>query len=255
MGTLLHPTVKTPASLDELSAILERQRIAISPMALRLLFAQLCAEHGVSDFTVQSVWCFNLGNKRPLASEPYCLLASAWENAPPEKVPAGSTILAPSPRWSTPEGMVAYLPPVSQNRFRAYDSMEEGLLGLLQFYEKPRWRAAQQALLVGDSGGFVRELKKQGYFSADERKYLAALTPHLARFDRWEAQKPDLPAAEPAEEVAGVAWYQTLLERQLTAVGPTERPVEVKSTQELLRDIWALKVEEAPPSGGGTPST
>jgi hypothetical protein len=253
MGTLFHPTVKTPVSLDELTALLEHQRIAMSPMALRLLFAQLCAEHGVQNYTVQNVWCYNLGNKRPMASEPYCLLASAWENAKPKDVPPGSTLLAPSPRWSTPEGMVAYLPPVAQNRFRAYDSMEEGLLGLLQFYEKPRWRAAQQALLVGDSAGFVRELKKQGYFSAAESKYLAALTPHLARFDRWEAQKPDLPPAEPSEEVAGTAWYQTLLERQLTAVGPTERPVEFRTTEDLLKDIWALKTEEAPPPKDDTP--
>jgi Mannosyl-glycoprotein endo-beta-N-acetylglucosaminidase len=59
--------------------------------------------------------------------------------------------------------------------FRAYESPEEGATDYVRLLSK-RYGSALDAARAGDPQGFVRGLKKNGYFTAPEAQYSAAIT-------------------------------------------------------------------------------
>ncbi len=59
--------------------------------------------------------------------------------------------------------------------FRAYESPEEGATDYVRLLAK-RYGSALDAARAGDPQGFVRGLKKNGYFTAPEAQYSAAIT-------------------------------------------------------------------------------
>lgn len=70
------------------------------------------------------------------------------------------------------------------DRFRAYQSAEEGAADYVEFLSK-RYPRALDAAGNGDPGGFVRALKARGYFTGDERVYVKS----VQSFTRLAAEK------------------------------------------------------------------
>lgn len=58
-----------------------------------------------------------------------------------------------------------------QTRMRAFSSPEAGALDYCRFVSGGRYGAAWRRLLEGDAAGYVHELKRAGYFTADETPY------------------------------------------------------------------------------------
>jgi hypothetical protein len=58
-----------------------------------------------------------------------------------------------------------------QTRMRAFTSAGEGALDYVKFVARGRYAGAWALLLEGDAEGYVHELKRKGYFTADEGEY------------------------------------------------------------------------------------
>jgi hypothetical protein len=58
-----------------------------------------------------------------------------------------------------------------QTRMRAFTSAGEGALDYCRFVAGGRYAVAWERLLAGDADGYVHELKRKGYFTADEGEY------------------------------------------------------------------------------------
>lgn len=94
-------------------------------------------------------------------------------------------------------------PPHIQTHFRAHPDAVTGALEYLLFTSS-RYSAAWARAMAGDPAGFVHELKRRGYFTADEAPYVKAVTsmyheflpllsigqvepePEPAQLDEWE---------------------------------------------------------------------
>jgi hypothetical protein len=113
--------------------------------------------------------------------------------------------------WFAPEGQLAGgrgsavvgqrydVPPGHpQTRMRAYANHYDGAYAYVDFVSgKQRYAASWQALLAGDPVGYVRELKKAGYFTADEEPYRKAVVSLHKEFLAKVRNKPREPEDEP----------------------------------------------------------
>lgn len=137
------PAQRTPVDIGEVRSVLEQK---LGPEAASVLAAQVSHETGKGN-----TFGYNLGGIKALDGEPYQLLGT-------NEVINGKTTRVKEP-------------------FASFDSLESGVdayLGLLQ----RRYPEALEAAERGDTRGFVRELKKKGYFTADENEYYSAMMKH-----------------------------------------------------------------------------
>ncbi len=150
----------------------------------------------------QSMWNFGFGNVK---SGP--VYDGFFTCIPLNEVINGRTV------WFVPEGQLAgrpgtpvvgqrwTLPPGHpQTRMRAYVSAEEGARAYVRFVAaSKRYAAAWLALLNGDAVGYVRELKRAGYFTADESQYLRGVVAlHKSFINKLcEEATPTYPAQAP----------------------------------------------------------
>jgi len=87
-----------------------------------------------------------------------------------------------------------YLPPDKQTWFSAWKSPDEGAMGYL-LYLQQKYPEGFQAIKNGDISTYVKAIKKRGYFTAPEDKYLARMKQELFIFER--DVKPKLIREEP----------------------------------------------------------
>ncbi len=91
-------------------------------------------------------------------------------------------------------GPLFLLPPEGdghpQCRFRAYANVVDGIYEYLDFIWREKYRDARDALLTGNPLAYVHELKKKGYFTADETVYGKAVASIHAEFVARLAGRP-----------------------------------------------------------------
>jgi peptidoglycan hydrolase-like protein with peptidoglycan-binding domain len=66
-------------------------------------------------------------------------------------------------------------PPHPWSRFRAFDTLEAGVTDYVGLLRTARYTRAWEMLVDGTLVGFVEELEKAGYFTADLHEYLAGM--------------------------------------------------------------------------------
>jgi hypothetical protein len=70
------------------------------------------------------------------------------------------------------------------HRFRAYPNATEGALDYLSLLQR-LYAPALDAAALGDADGFVKGLKRGGYFSGDEQIYLEKVTAFITAAQHW----------------------------------------------------------------------
>lgn len=175
---------RTPVAPEDMRAALAVQfasrGIAVSEHVLTTLVAMSAHETG----RWAACWNNNLGNVKatPTWDGQYTCLTNVWE------------ILNGTKRWFSPRGETAGrngpfigkaydVPPGHpQTRFRAYDTLAEGIVG---FVDKltGMYRASLDVLLAGGSSdAFVAALKRQRYFTGDLEGYQRSVRSYYAEF-------------------------------------------------------------------------
>ena len=144
----------------------------------------------------KSMWCFNFGNAKAKADGPYDYtyfpcgedLSVATANRLVAAMPDKAKIV----RVDGDKIEVKFWPDHPACCFRAFETIEEGAIDYLGLL-RSRFSKAWPMLMHGDPVGFVHALKAQGYFTAAEGPYSAAMT---SIFDGLLKTMPttDLPA-------------------------------------------------------------
>lgn len=137
------PAQRTPVDIGEVQSALESQ---VGAEAARVLAAQISHETGKGN-----TFGYNLGGIKARDGEPYQLLMT-------REVINGEEKQVREP-------------------FASFDSLESGVDAYLVLLQR-RYPEAIAAAERGDTRGFVRELKKKGYFTADENEYYNAFMRH-----------------------------------------------------------------------------
>jgi len=188
-----HTTTFTAA---QLVPMIKAKWPQLSDEGARTLAAQCAIECGRGG---SNCFNFNVGNVKAGPNEPHMYLHHVWEvtsESDAAKMVANAHGLA---HIATPEEMkahgwtcdpgqsiVIFEPPHAQCRFKAYTSMDEGVT---------RWVARHQAIAVkdpnylgalnrGDVPSVAHALKKVGYYSQTEPKYLSGMQREKAFIDQ-----------------------------------------------------------------------
>lgn len=176
--------VHTPATALELALAAVRSIAEIPREGFAILWAQYCGETGRG----QHCYNFNIGNVKHVAGDgfDYVELHGVWEGMTREgfdRAKAGAfgayVSLDDSEGHRTavaPRLAVRFDPPHPATWFRAYDSLTHAVDEHARFLEA-RFPLAWEAVLIGDLGLFVHQLRARGYFTANEISYLTALRP------------------------------------------------------------------------------
>ena len=183
---------KTPLTFEGAAAVmrnaLARQlggRPALPVLALAL------AKTAFETARWQSIWNNNWGNVK--AGETYEGTYCCY---------ACNEVLASGLKWFIPEGeldkkggivvgKVWLVPPGHpQTRFRAYPDADEGARRYVEFVAGGRYRDAWAMLLLGDAKSYVHELKRKGYFTADEATYARGVMSLQNEFSNKLARLP-----------------------------------------------------------------
>jgi hypothetical protein len=120
----------------------------------------------------RAMWNFNFGNVK--CSDRWAGLFTCISLNEVGK--AGVTWYAPEGELNRKGGQVIGsrydVPPGHpQTRMRAFSTADDGALDYVRFVAGGRYAAAWMRLLDGDAAGYVHELKRAGYFTADEAPY------------------------------------------------------------------------------------
>lgn len=95
-------------------------------------------------------------------------------------------------------------PPHIQTHFRAYQNSTDGAYDYITFLSKrKRYLLSWEQVKKGDASAFVHELKKAGYFTADEERYKKAVVKLTEEFKKkysvfllWKPTTETLPKKE-----------------------------------------------------------
>jgi hypothetical protein len=200
IATYVHPRT-TPYTFEEAA---EAMRAALTAYlggkprdeVLALALAKSALETG----RWRSIWCHNFGNQK--AGPEYVGMFTCITL---NEVLAGEVV------WFTPEGQLRGTPgsavvgqrwPVPpghpQTRMRAYANRYDGAYAYVDFVSSQRrYTAAWHALLAGEPVTYVSELKRAGYFTADELPYRKAVVSLHREFltklrgQGWTPSEPD----------------------------------------------------------------
>lgn len=96
---------------------------------------------------------------------------------------------------------VKVLPEHPWSRFRAFDTLEEGVLDYISVLRLPRYAKAWEALEEGDLTRFSDELGKGGYFTASPAKYRTAMRREVARVRGAFLGRPTIKLGDENEHV------------------------------------------------------
>ncbi len=202
MNAVYVDPVLTPLTFEEAAACM-RQGIHVatgelpSVEALSLALAKTALETG----RWKSMWNYGFGNIK--AGDNYHGMFTCISL---NEVIGGRTIwFAPGGQLNHKGGEVTGLawavpPGHPQTRMRAYANGFDGAQEYVTFVASGRYGEAWARLLQGDAAGYVRELKRKGYFTADEATYRRGVerihAEFLAKLTRDTEPAPPLDAEE-----------------------------------------------------------
>lgn len=154
-------TVYEPISLaaELRSAVIAVTGNAVGDPAICVLMAQIALETGRG----HAAHCANWGNVK--CSDTYEGHFTTFRC---------NEIIGGKVEWFSPTtGGFENPPGHPQTRFRAYLDEAKGSLEYVAFIARPtsRYHSAWLKALAGDPAGYVHELKRHGYFTADEARY------------------------------------------------------------------------------------
>ena len=186
MSGQLQPLRRTPVSKSELtkafaSAWQDLFKTVPTKEQLGLLIAQNSLETGNSN----SMWNYNIGNikKTEKDSHNYCMLKHVGE------IIHGKQVF--------------FEPPHPATWFRAYNTLEEGVIDYLKFIKSTGKGKVWEAVLTGDPSTFSKALKDSHYYTASEVSYNKGLTRSFNQYMKENNGVPSTtPTAQPAQEIA-----------------------------------------------------
>lgn len=178
---------RTPVSMAEYArAVLAACRSLgwepLTKAAAGVLWAQYMIETGGA-----ACWNWNLGNVK--VTQGQVDAGASWIDLP------GTWEVIAGKRVVLPEGHPG-------RRFRAYESLADGMVEHLLFLRNKRYQVAWPAVLAGDCMAFARLLKSAGYFTASAEDYGAGMGWHFRRWmasDVYDAAERSVRAAQEAE--------------------------------------------------------
>ncbi len=179
--------------------------------------AVLYAQFGIETGGGPAAWNFNIGNVKWSNGYDYFMLPNTWEIIKGKKV--------------------IFQPPAKETWFRAYSSFNDSMKGHLDFLANKRYKSCWGAVLVGDVVGFAKELKKFGYYTADETAYANGMKPFYTKFMKSGAY-----------ELAEAAFDKANLHTPETApAGAAPEDVEVVHTiEETPRHELSVTTDSGP---------
>jgi hypothetical protein len=170
------PAVQTPMQRDAVcAAFVEAAAYAeleITPGGLCCIVSKTALETGrwgphvgLDGKPRGSLWGYEFGNIKA---------SKSWKDADrPVQMYRCNEVIAGVVKW--------FDPPHVQTHFRAHPDAVTGALEYLLFTSS-RYPAAWARAMAGDPAGFVHELKRKGYFTADEGPYVKAVSSMFREF-------------------------------------------------------------------------
>lgn len=124
-----------------------------------------------------------------------------------------------------------YDPPSPQCRFRAYDSLQDGVRDFLLYMHR-RFSKVWPVVEAGDPTELAHQMKLRGYYTADESKYASGLRSTYSRLSMQvpeqllppEPRVPWLPAASLGVALGYVAAELVMAHRKTSPGRPRRRP-------------------------------
>lgn len=162
---------------------------------LVVLLAQGALETG----NFSKMWSYNVGNIKSLPNDgrDYTFykcneilpVETANKLLLSQKADGGKVVIT---SYMADKCNVDFYPSHKYSRFRAFNSLEEGVIDYLNFlYTK--YRPAWSAVLSGDPVNFVHLLKVNHYFTADEATYTASVVSIFNKFSKLNIDLDSLP--------------------------------------------------------------
>ena len=204
MNELERPLRHTPVTAAEFYAALKRALPELPPSSLCVLMAQSALETG----RWKHCYNFNLAGQKASEKLPhtYFTTTEVLARSAAEKYVSRSTVGAPC--WIKPQSTmptitaqdskgvesplataapervtVVFAPKHPAARFRAYDTLDEGMLAYISLLRK-RFAGAWPAVENGDPTLFAHRLKELGYYTAPVAQYAAGLRSLHAEYMR-----------------------------------------------------------------------
>lgn len=104
-----------------------------------------------------------------------------------------SEVLKVDGKWKE----VWFDPPHPQTHFRAYRTLEDGVVDYIKFLAlRDRYKAAWSKVLDGDPRAFSHELKQGGYYTASEALYTRTVVRLFEEFRKKSKKKLESPEAQ-----------------------------------------------------------
>lgn len=158
------PLKNTPLSINDYASSMYFAWYALfgtvpKAESIAVLYAQYGIETGGSG---KACWNFNIGNVKWSNGYDYFMLPGTWEIINGKKV--------------------VFQPPAKETWFRAYSNFNDSMKSHLDFLANRRYKSCWGAVLTGDVAGFAKELKKFGYYTADETAYANGMKPFYTKF-------------------------------------------------------------------------
>lgn len=191
------PLTRTTFTRAEFArALLRAWRVLWSLYPTKAAAGVVWAQYALETGRGAACWNANLGNVKVTedqarAGVPYTMLPNTWE------IIGGKRVV--------------FQPPHPATWFRAFETLDEGMLHHLRFLAETRYRPAWGLVEAGDPDGFARRLRALGYYTAPADDYargLRGLHAEWMRADDYDAElgallraadaptKPDLPVLE-----------------------------------------------------------
>lgn len=170
-----------------------------NPDSIRVLMAQWALETGWG----KSMWCYNIGNakSRPGDGYDHCFFRcnEILSRRTAERL-AKESSLATITKYRDDGLCVVWFDPKHRYcRFRAFRDLFDGTydhLKMLVTIFDESWKYVE----AGDPAEYSRALKRQGYYTADERQYTRVLTSVFRKLASIELPKAPLLTEEEAKE-------------------------------------------------------
>ena len=179
MTTQEVPNVLTKLSIHDLlnAWVLSWEQLGVNPTRAAV---ELKVAHVVIETGLKYCHCFNVGNVKHVDGDAYnwCSFACGEEvrldaqgNLPaalqsPYVTRKGNPYLRSGSMWQS----VWIVPPHPWSRFRAYDTLADGIRGQIGYLKKHP--DVLDALMTGDAARYCEALHAAGYFTADPNSYL-----------------------------------------------------------------------------------
>jgi hypothetical protein len=179
-------TVRTTPSIPDVVTQLRASWPELTEVGARTLASQWAAETAFGKY----MYNYNAGNVKATADQPHMYLHGVWEVTTPDG--AASAVAAAGNlahiateeekkahgwRCKDSQAIVVFNPPHSAARFRAYDSLADGLDRYMKMHQKFATKNADYlpAILAGDTDAVAHILHTLHYYTANEADYQAGM--------------------------------------------------------------------------------